>query len=30
MNLNLVELFGAEYKVDELEPTRYSDRLQDR
>jgi hypothetical protein len=30
MNLNLVELFGAEYKVDELEPTRYTDRLQDR
>lgn len=30
MNLNLVESFGAEYKVDELEPTRYTDRLQDR
>lgn len=24
------ESFGAEYKVDELEPTRYTDRLQDR
>ena len=30
MNLNLVGSFGAEYKVDELRPTRYTKRLQDR